>query len=333
MTEFNPLLGKTKPKVQISLTDSSEQEDDSSKPLLRKKIIGSNDPIRYRPKSLSTISRSQYSSAEFRNSSMASMKMTQSVTSSMTSSQTSAIAKTRPQSYTETSSRKVYISETNAEKLFVKSFAITSSQSQKLSKTSSTSSVNFAPMIRPISSSEPLYIQDIPSDPFPQNLSPKREIKIEIKETTSSFSPLSSPSLKVTELSPPQKEPELNPSPVEVDGSVLTKTESTEIESDSSTVSSESSSESEAESNPSEAHTSPPVQQNLPDLLYSSIIPGQESTIEIKKENQDLGINIIGGADTLLVRYLIRKSNKFSCSQPSHFLEVNVSRHSLQASA
>ena len=289
MTEFNPLLERT--KVQVSFTDSSEQEEDSSKPLLRKKVVNSEEQIRYRPKSMSMISRSNYSSSEFRNSMMSS---TMTVTQSVTSSKTSSNVMPRPQSYTETSTQSIQSSEMKAEKLFIKSVNF-SSMSQK-----STDSVPTIPVIRPISSSEPLYIQDIPSDSIQPAPVITKEVKIEIKESTPPI---------VRPLTPPPVLAESNQTSfVETDehSQMDQETKSSAEDSDSSSITYESSSDFEHSADSSEAYSTPPIQQqqNMSDLLYCSIIPGKETTIEINRGISDLGINIIGGADTLMVRPL-----------------------------
>ena len=289
MTEFNPLLERT--KVQVSFTDSSEQEEDSSKPLLRKKVVNSEEQIRYRPKSMSMISRSNYSSSEFRNSMMSS---TMTVTQSVTSSKTSSNVKPRPQSYTETSTQSIQSSEMKAEKLFIKSVNF-SSMSQK-----STDSVPTIPVIRPITSSEPLYIQDIPSDSIQPTPVITKEVKIEIKESTPPI---------VRPLTPPPVLAESNQTSfVETDehSQMDQEAESSSEDSDSSSITSESSSDFEHSADSSEAYSTPPIQQqqNMSDLQHCSIIPGKETTIEINRGISDLGINIIGGADTLMVRPL-----------------------------
>ena len=290
MTEFNSLLKNT--KFQVSLTDSSEQEDDSSKPLLRKKIINAENQVRYRPKSMSMIARSNYSSSEFRNSTMSSsMTITQSVTSSKTTSRVNA----RPQSYTETSTQKVQVSDLKAEKFFIKSVDFSSATLHK----SSSSATNIS-VTRPIPSSEPLYIQDIPSDPVHSKPMPAKEVKIEVKERTSPVYHPPTPSPALTESN--------RTSSVETDehSQVVQEATYSEEASDTSSSESETSSNTDHASDATETHATPPLQQQpFTDLQYSPIIPGKESSIEINRGLSDLGINIIGGANTLLVRLFV----------------------------
>ena len=308
MTEFNPLLGKL--KIQHS-TDSSEQEDDISKPLLRKKDLNTVVQVRYRPQSMSMIARANY--AKSGGSSL--------MTSSTESQQVMLNRETRPKSLIETSSHSMYVTKTNAEKLFVKSLSVT--RTQKITKSSSSATIesdSAQQFIRPITSSEPLYIQDIPNDPFPNASIHKNQIKVEIKEQPSpriqdsrTHSPRSHSPLLITETSK-----------IEIDGSLMpAEAATTEVveqapyfseqeENNVSSDSSETESDSELDSKeddliPSSDSTATNVHQ---EILYPSITPGKESSIEVKKENGGLGINIIGGVDTLLVRFGISSKRK-----------------------
>lgn len=277
MTEFNPLLGKS--KVQVTYTDSSEQEDESSKPLLRMKNIEVEDQVRYRPKSMSMLARSNYASSESHSSSK--------TVKSIEKVEVTA----RPKSMTETSSQQVFVSETKAENLFVKSFVVASKQSKKtvkqsVEKFSSVSGSSNSFTVRPITNTEPMYLEELE----PPGVAPEIQ---NLEKTIPQEDPpeISNPPSSNTELLP-------STSPISIE-------ENKANEDDRSSVTSSSSQEDTSDSDASDYPTPTANLQSKPIATRQPIVPGIESTIEINKGIDDLGLNVIGGADTLLVSLIL----------------------------
>ena len=284
MTEFNPLLGKS--KIEVSYAGgSSEHKKESLRPLLREKNFVPEEEVRFRPKSMSMLARSNYASSNFQSSS----KTLQTGSKQLQSGN-------RPTSLIETSSDHTFVTETRSESLFVKSFEISAIQNQKVVERSSKSSISVVSndqVVHSMSSSEPLYIQELE----PPGVAPTSHNNFEIADAVL-------PS-KMLKSSPLIKEANSETS------SSSDEDEKEENNDDSSSVTSRSSEDPKSDSHSNDSPT-PILNPEIKSYLgRQPIIPGVESTIEINKGIHGLGINVIGGANTLLVRVL-DKSYLFS---------------------